>query len=158
MSTGTETDERMDDRLWDSGKPLAEMVRDAANGSSYRELAENGVDPRSGFRVAHSLLWRIGKGEAVKLHPPLVRAIAAAIGRAEREVQLAAAQQVVGLVADDPLGASTDDTQVVIAHVPGMTAADMPLAQEVLSRWAARRKAPQGDSGAYDDGISSTQE
>lgn len=125
--------------VWDSGRPLAALVEAAAEHATYRDLAERGVDPKTGYRVPYAVLWRIGKGEGVKINPPLVRAVAAAIGRPAREVQLAAAQQYVGLVADDPFGATTDEMQVVVAHVPGMTAADMPLAGEVLRKWAVER-------------------
>ncbi|MYT30491.1 MULTISPECIES: hypothetical protein [unclassified Streptomyces] len=78
----------------------------------------------------------------MKINPPLVRAVAAAIDRPMREVQLAASQQYVGLVTSDPFGASTEEMQVIVAHVPGMTAADMPRAQEVLRRWVAERDKP----------------
>ncbi|MEU7163119.1 hypothetical protein AB0A70_00465 [Streptomyces morookaense] len=66
--------------------------------------------------------------------------MAAAIGMEVREVQIAAAQQYVGLMAGDPLGVSTPEAGVVIAHVPGMTPADMPKVQELLNHWASTSK------------------
>jgi hypothetical protein len=122
--------------VWESGTPFADLVREAAEGTTYRKLAEQAVDQRSGYRAAHTTLWKIAKGEQVKIHPALVRAVATATGRPEREVQIAAAQQYVGLVADE-VGMFSPGAAVVVAHVPGMTAGDMPKVQDLLNRWAA---------------------
>lgn len=124
--------------MWESGSPLADLVREAAQNTTYRDLAERAIDRITGFQTDHQMLWKIANGKPVKINPALVRAVAAAIGRPEREVQIAAAQQYIGLIADDPMEASTDEAQVFIAHVPGLTAADMPRAQEVLRQWAER--------------------
>ncbi|MFF0744190.1 hypothetical protein ACFYVL_27705 [Streptomyces sp. NPDC004111] len=64
----------------------------------------------------------------------MVGAVAAAVGRPLREVQIAAAQQFVGLMAGDPLEGS-EDGSLVVAYVPGLTAQDMPRATELLAQW-----------------------
>ncbi|MFE3220265.1 hypothetical protein [Streptomyces antimycoticus] len=119
---------------------MADLVRHAVEGTTYDALTERGVDPKSGYRLPKSTLWRIANAQPVKINPALVRAVATAIDAPIRNVQLAAAQQYVGLVADDPLNASTEEAQVVIAHVPGMRAEDMPRAQEVLRQWVANER------------------
>ncbi|MEV5567589.1 hypothetical protein AB0L54_32750 [Streptomyces sp. NPDC052196] len=134
--------------MWESGAPFSDLVREALEGASSRELADRAIDPTTGYRAAHNTLWKIGQGQNVKINPELVRAVAAAIRKPEREVQLAAAQQYVGLVAGDPLGASTPEATVVVAHVPGASAEDMPKLQELLKGWSARNQdAAPGVSG-----------
>ncbi|CAM5607667.1 hypothetical protein GCM10010329_17120 [Streptomyces spiroverticillatus] len=126
--------------MWESGAPFAELVQEALQGTTSRQLAQRAVDPVTGFQATHTTLWKIGQGQSVKIHPGLVRAVAAGIGKPEREVQLAAAQQYVGLVAGDPLGASTAETTVVVAHVPGSGPKDMTKLQELLKTWAVDGK------------------
>ncbi|MFD7236435.1 hypothetical protein ACFWAT_14155 [Streptomyces syringium] len=152
-------DENVDENAgdaWESGTPFADLVRDAqAAGPTWRELSKRAIDRRTGYQISHSGLWKIAEGQPVKVSPPLVRAVAAMLcsssdegGRSEserereeartlRRVQLAAAQQYIGLMADDPVGASTQDATVVVAHVPGLTAGDMPRVQDLLSQWAS---------------------
>ncbi|MEU3710518.1 hypothetical protein [Streptomyces catenulae] len=122
--------------------PFADMVRAAlaAPGATYRKLTERAIDPETGYQPSHTTLRKIALDEPVKISPPLVRSIAAAVDKPVREVQIAAAHQYVGLIADDPLGASTPEATVVVAHVPGMTAGDMPKVQELLNKWAGGEK------------------
>ncbi len=75
-----------DENLSETGPPtpFADLVRDAltsGEGVTYRSMAERAVDPETGHQVQHSTLWKIAKGEAVKITPAVVRAIAAAIDR-----------------------------------------------------------------------------
>ncbi|RLU85868.1 hypothetical protein CTZ27_26230 [Streptomyces griseocarneus] len=121
----------------ETGTPFTDLVREAQTGKTLRALAELAVDPVTKRAVAHSTLWRIAQGQSIKIEPAVVRAVAEAVGKPLREVQLAAAQQFIGLMAGDPLGASTAEAAVVVAHVPGMTASDMPRVQRLLSQWAA---------------------
>ncbi|MEU5424007.1 hypothetical protein AB0H73_00125 [Streptomyces olivoreticuli] len=117
---------------------------------TYRKLAELAVDPKTGTQVGHSTIWRIAHEAPIKIDPAVVRAIAAAVGLPDREVQIAAAQEFVGLVATDAVGASTPGATVVVAHVPGMTAGDMPKVQEMLRNWAAgdtAERTPGGGGG-----------
>ncbi|MEY9944911.1 hypothetical protein [Kitasatospora sp. GAS1066B] len=124
--------------MWES-TPFADMVREAATGEgvTYRKLAEAAIDPQTRQALNHNALWKIANGEAVKIAPWIVRAIAAAIGRDVREVQAAAAEQYIGLTAGDPFGATTPEASVVVAHVPGLRPADMPKVEELLRNWAS---------------------
>lgn len=121
--------------MWDSGAPFRDLVNTAreASGLTWRQLGERAIDPVTGHCLPHGNLWKIGQGQPVKIYPALVRAVAAAIEEPEEKVQIAAAQQYVGLVATSTSEASST---VVIAHAPGMGRDDMPRAQELLSRWA----------------------
>ncbi|WP_405018147.1 hypothetical protein OHV05_15270 [Kitasatospora sp. NBC_00070] len=124
--------------MWES-TPFADLVRDALgqNGMTLRRLAEAAVDPQTKQSLGHNQLWKIGQGQPVKVLPWIVRAVAAATGKDVREVQLAAAEQYVGLTAGDPLGMGGESAAVVVAHVPGIRPADLPKVQELLRNWAA---------------------
>ncbi|MER6360072.1 hypothetical protein [Kitasatospora sp. NPDC001527] len=123
---------------WES-TPFADMVREAneAPGMTWRKLAERATDPQTGQSLTHNTLWKIAQGDMVKIAPWVIRAAAAALGRPVREVQAAAAEQYVGLVADDPFDVSSPDAAVVVAHVPGLRRADMPQVEALLRSWAA---------------------
>ncbi|MFF0293177.1 hypothetical protein ACFYST_08300 [Kitasatospora sp. NPDC004614] len=124
--------------MWES-TPFTDMVRDAVAGEgvTYRSLAEKAIDPQTKQALTHNVLWKIAHGESVKISPWIVRAVAAAVGRTEREVQIAAAEQYVGLVAGDPFGVSDERVGVVVAHVPGLRRSDMPKVEEMLRGWAS---------------------
>ncbi|MEV7777824.1 hypothetical protein [Kitasatospora sp. NPDC088351] len=123
---------------WES-TPFADMVREAQapEGMTWRKLAERATDPRTGQSLTHNVLWKIAQGDMVKIAPWMMRAIAAALGRPVREVQAAAAEQYIGLIADDPFDVSSADAAVVVAHVPGLRRADMPQVEALLRNWAA---------------------
>ncbi|MET8627954.1 hypothetical protein ABZW30_30145 [Kitasatospora sp. NPDC004669] len=124
--------------MWES-TPFADMVREAAepDGVTYRKLAERAIDPRTGQSLNHNALWKIANGDPIKISPWIVRAVAVAIDRDERDVQLAAAEQYIGLTAGDPFDATTPEAAVVVAHVPGLRKADMPRVEELLRRFAS---------------------
>ncbi|MFM9368095.1 hypothetical protein [Streptomyces sp. Da 82-17] len=123
----------------ESGSPFGDLVREALQVPevTLRSLADKAVDPETGEKVGHTTFWKISKDEPIKVSPPLVRAVAVALGKPAREVQVAAAQQYVGLIAGDPVGASGGDAVVAVVHAPGMTGADMPKVQALLRRLAA---------------------
>lgn len=126
---------------WES-TPFANMVREANTGPgmTWRKLAERAIDPQTGQSLTHNTLWKVAQGDMVKVAPWMIRAVAAALGRPVREVQAAAAEQYIGLVADDPFDASSADAAVVVAHVPGLRPADMPQVEALLRNWAAAPK------------------
>ncbi|MEV0438990.1 hypothetical protein AB0I84_07800 [Streptomyces spectabilis] len=113
---------------------------------TYRKLADRMTDPVTGYVISPSTVFKVTKGQAIRIEPKVIRAFAAGLGLPLRTVQLAAAAEYVGLVADDPLRASTDEAAVVVAHVPGLAAADMPKVREMLERFAS------GDGPAPVDG------
>jgi hypothetical protein len=87
--------------------------------------------------VGYTTLHRIAQDKPIMLEPGVVGAVAAAIGRPEREVRVAASQQYCGLVADDPFEASDGEATVVVVHAPGMGRKDMPKVENLLRRYAA---------------------
>jgi hypothetical protein len=121
------------------GTPFGDLLRAAKEeqGLSYRKLAERAVDPETGVAVGYTTLHRIAQDKPIMLEPGVVGAVAAAIGRPERDVRIAASQQYCGLVAGDPFQASDAETTVVVVHAPGMGRKDMPKVENLLRRYAA---------------------
>ncbi|WP_407838486.1 hypothetical protein ACE1OC_22325 [Streptomyces sp. DSM 116496] len=121
------------------GTPFGDLVRSAKDetGLSYRDLAKRAIDPITGVEVKYATLFRIAKDKPIMLEPGVIGAVAAAIGRPERDVRIAASQQYCGLVADDPFEMSNDETTVVVVHAPGMGRKDMPKVEALLRRYAA---------------------
>ncbi|MER7464072.1 hypothetical protein [Streptomyces sp. NPDC097981] len=118
------------------GTPFADLVRKtlARRKLSYRGFEALAVDPKTGYAPPHTLVWKIDKGQPVKISPALCRAVAVVAERPVREVQIAAAAEYIGLVADDPFGESVGDAKRSVAHVPGLTADDMPLVRDLLRK------------------------
>ncbi|MGW1762777.1 hypothetical protein ACWCQL_01570 [Streptomyces sp. NPDC002073] len=117
--------------------PFGDLVRAARDqGVSLRELEERSRDPETGAVVGYTTFHRIAHDKGVMLTPQLVGAVARAVGRPDREVRLAAAQQYLGLIVGDPLGASSEEASVLVVHVPGATAEDLPRVQTLLAGWA----------------------
>lgn len=130
---------RPEDTPFPKGTPFGDLLRQCMKeqGLSYRRLAERAIDPETGAAVGHTTLHRIAHDKPIMVDPGVIGAVAAALGRPEREVRIAASQQYCGLVADDPFGASADETTVVVVHAPGMGREDMPKVEELLRRYAA---------------------
>ncbi|MEV0416019.1 helix-turn-helix transcriptional regulator [Streptomyces sp. NPDC050448] len=131
------------------GTPFGDLLRSAKEelGLSYRKLAERAIDPTTGEGVGYTTLHRIAANKSIMLSPGVVGAVAAAIGRPERDVRIAASQQYCGLVADDPFGMSNDETTVVVVHAPGMGRKDMPKVEALLRRYAAGEVPPELSEG-----------
>ncbi|MFD9069763.1 hypothetical protein [Streptomyces lasiicapitis] len=127
--------------------PFADLVREALrpDGMTYRKLAERMVDPETGYAISSSTVFKVSKGQAIRVERRVIRAFAAGLGLPLRDVQLAAAAEYIGLVADDPVHGSTQEAAVVVAHVPGLAAKDMDKVREVLAQFAS------GDGPAPDD-------
>lgn len=66
-----------------------------------REFAKQAIDPESGWSPSKSLVGNIVAGHQVKVTPGLLRAVAAGLGVPLRLVQVAAAEQYLGLVLDE---------------------------------------------------------
>ncbi|MGA5268004.1 helix-turn-helix domain-containing protein [Streptomyces lydicamycinicus] len=121
------------------GTPFGDLLRaaKAETGLSYRKLAERAIDPITGVEVGYTTLHRIAQDKSIMLEPGVVGAVAAAIGKPERQVRIAASQQYCGLIADDVFEASNEDATVVVVHAPGMKREDMPKVEQLLRRYAA---------------------
>lgn len=103
---------------------------------SFDDLSEVSVDPKSGYRPAGSYLWKISKGQDVKINPTLIRAIATGLGLPLERVQAAAARQYLGWEAVDPgLGGGGDDDEVIrVARRAGATPSDGGRVEEFVRR------------------------
>lgn len=122
-----------------TGTPFADLVREALKpqGMTFRKLAAGMVDSVTGHVISPSTVYKVKDGQPIRIERKVVRAFAAGLGLPLRTVQLAVAEEYVGLVADDPLNASTSEAAVVVAHVPGLAAEDMPMVSELLARFAS---------------------
>lgn len=119
---------------------LTQLIYAAAgergSGITYDELSKRSVDPESGYRPSANLLNRIGRGESVKLNPPLIAAITVGLGLPAARVEAAAARQFIGYAAIDPgLGGGGEDDEVIrAARRKGATASDDSGVEEFVSR------------------------
>lgn len=109
---------------------LAQLVAAVAGtrgvGLTYEQLAERSIDPEGGYRPSANLLNRIGRGESVKLNPPLIRAITVGLGLPAVRVEAAAHRQFIGQFAavDPGLGDAGDDEVIRVARRAGVTRGD----------------------------------
>ncbi|MFE5558676.1 helix-turn-helix domain-containing protein [Streptomyces sp. NPDC056544] len=124
--------------------PFASRIQQARTERelSTRAFADLAVDPATGYSPSHTTIWNIEQGQPVKVSPALVRAIAVALGQDLREVQIAAAEQYIGMTTTtsgtSAAGGGTEHESTgdftAIAHVPGLTADDMPLVRDLLRK------------------------
>ncbi|MFJ7208209.1 hypothetical protein ACIQWR_32370 [Streptomyces sp. NPDC098789] len=132
------------------GTPFGDLVRTAKaeQGLTLRQLEARSRDPHTGHHVGLSTFHKIVHDQSIMIDPLVLGAVARAIGHPDRAVRIAAAQQYCGLVTGDPFGASDEETTVVVAHVPGLKATDMPKVEQLLTRWAADAKSREaGQAG-----------
>ncbi|KAB7834044.1 helix-turn-helix domain-containing protein [Streptomyces mobaraensis] len=124
---------------WPFGTPLGDLVRQVKDerGISYRKLAEKAVDPKTKERVGYTTFHRIANDERIQVSPGVLGAIAAALGKPDQEVRVAASHQYCGLIADNPFEASAGEATVVVVHAPGVGRKDMPKVENLLRRYAA---------------------
>jgi hypothetical protein len=78
---------------------------------TFEALHQRAVDPVTGYQPSANHLWRIATGQAVKVNPPLMAAIAAGLGIDLIVVQRAAAVEYLGMVlpSDIPLPDTTTE-------------------------------------------------
>jgi hypothetical protein len=115
---------------------LADLVAGRAGAGrqyTFVALSERSIDPESGYRPSANLLWKVAKGESVKVNPELIRAIAQGLGLSIDRVARAATLQFIGYVVDDPFdGHRAGGVTVHVVHEPGSVEADLPMAQEFV--------------------------
>lgn len=112
---------------------VASQLRTGGGRDTIDTLYPRCIDPSTGYAAGRTTVWKLSRPDqatSVKIHPDLVRAMAAGLGLTEKRVQVAAAYQYTGLVATDYAGGT-------ILHEPGVTLDQMPKARAVLDRWAA---------------------
>lgn len=95
---------------------------------TYRAFEDRAVDPETGYRPSKSTVWKVSRGEDVKVSPALVRAFAAGLSLPLARVQAAAAFQYTGLVTSVVGGAT-------VVHEPGVTPEKMASEREIARRW-----------------------
>lgn len=80
---------------------LRELVADQAGSGrplTFVALHQRAIDPATGYQPSPNHLWRIATGQAVKINPPLIAAIAAGLRLDLIVVQRAAAAEYLGMV------------------------------------------------------------
>jgi hypothetical protein len=99
------------------------------------------IDPSTGYAAGRSTVWKLSRpdlAKSVKIHPDLIRAVAAGLGLPADRVQRAAAYQYTGYLATD-LGGGT------VIHRHGMAADQMDKARSFLDRWDKEEQGGAGD-------------
>ncbi|MGW5352254.1 hypothetical protein ACWERV_17295 [Streptomyces sp. NPDC004031] len=94
---------------------IAAAAGDRGRGMTYAELAKKSIDPVTKYQPSPNLLNKIGRGEYVKLNPPLVGAIIAGLGLPPARVHAAAHRQYIGEweAVDPGLGGGGEDDEVI---------------------------------------------
>ncbi|MCI4045090.1 hypothetical protein [Streptomyces sp. TRM75563] len=108
----------------------------AGRALTIREFAQAAVDPVSGTSISKSTAGNLVTGHSVKITKEVLGAIAAGLGISLAQVQLAAMEQYVGVVVDDPFDTDPGDDDVVVrvAHDPDRASEDMPAVRAFLDR------------------------
>lgn len=103
---------------------------------TIRAFAELAIDPETGISISKSTVGNLVQGHTIKITPAVLRAVAAGLGLPLVDVQLAATQQYVGLLLDDPFDTPSGDTDAVVrvAHKPGQKASDMPATRKFVEQ------------------------
>lgn len=99
---------------------LSQLIQEALDkGDSYQRLADRAIDPESGETVSKPYLQRVVKNPpANPPTPPMMRAIAAALGKPFRLIQGATAEQWLQYEATELRGLP-DDVRVIVGHLAG---------------------------------------
>lgn len=104
---------------------------------SFDDLSDISVDPETGYKPSGSHLWKIARGEDVKISPKLIRALKEGLGLPIERIQAAAARQYLGWqVAVDPgIETDTDEDEVIrVSTVGGVTPSETGHVEEFVRR------------------------
>jgi hypothetical protein len=105
---------------------LSALVREAsAAGDSYGDIAKRAIDPETGLQLTKPWIGDLANGD--RKSPPStaqLRALAVGLRRPLVVIQRAAARQYLDFDARELSGYS-DDVRVVVAHLAGMTDAEV---------------------------------
>lgn len=101
---------------------LSQLIQEALDkGDSYQRLADRAVDRTTGETVSKPYLQRIVKNPPVNPPTvPMIGAIAAALGKPERIIKAAVAQQWLQYEATE-LAGYTEEVRVIVGHLAGKT-------------------------------------
>lgn len=108
---------------------LSQLIQEARDkGDSYQRLADRAIDPETGETVSKPYLQRIVMNPpANPPTPPMMGAIAAALGKPVRRIQEAVAKQWLLYEATELAGYDSE-VRIIVGHLAGKT-------PEELRRW-----------------------
>lgn len=111
---------------------------------TFEQLANRSVDPETKYTPSPNLVWTIASGKSVKMHPPLVRALAAGLGLDPQQVADAAHRQFLGWYASDPMAdeslPESDDAIYRVAARQGVTPEQMPAVKDFFEQLRRERE------------------
>ncbi|OKJ06796.1 hypothetical protein [Kitasatospora sp. CB01950] len=122
-----------------SDETLASLVSEQAGAGrryTFAALSERSIDPQSGYRLSHSQLHKISKGDLVKINPELIRALSEGLSLPWDRVAAAAARQYIGYAVEDPGVNAAEGVAVRVARAPGAsggTSRSQDFVNEVLA-------------------------
>lgn len=104
---------------------LSQLIQEALDqGNSYQRLADRALDPETGETVSKPYLQRVVKNPPANPPTvPMMRAIAAALGKPFPRIQEAVAKQWLLYEATE-LSGYDEDTRIIVAHLAGQSPAD----------------------------------
>jgi len=104
---------------------LSQLIQEALDkGESYQRLADRAIDPESGGTVSKPYLQRVVKNPPTNPPTvPMMKAIAAALGKPFERVQEATAKQWLMYAATE-LAGYDEDVRIIVAHLAGKTPVD----------------------------------
>ncbi|MFI8872386.1 hypothetical protein [Streptomyces sp. NPDC055243] len=116
---------------------LSKLIQEALDaGKSLRQLGKAAIDPETGEQISWQYFQKLIKNPPASAPTPLqMRAIAAAIGKSERRVKEAAAEQWLEYRATELTGYG-DTTRIIVSHLGEMS-------EQEKKRWLAMIEADQ---------------
>jgi hypothetical protein len=101
---------------------LSQLIQEALDkGDSYQRIADRAVDPKSGETVSKPYLQRVVKNPpANPPTPPMMHAIAAALGKPFRLIQEAVAEQWLQYAATE-LSGLDPEVRIIVGHLASKT-------------------------------------
>lgn len=105
---------------------LSKLIQDALDkGDSYQRLADRATDPESGETVSKPYLQRVVKNPPANPPTvPMMRAIAAALGKPFARVQEATAKQWLQYEATELSGYDAE-VRIIVGHLAGKSRAEL---------------------------------
>ncbi|WPO70263.1 hypothetical protein [Streptomyces sp. KN37] len=118
-------------------RALSDLIQEALDGGkTLRQLGKAAIDPETGERISWQYFQKLVKNPPASAPSPLqMRAIAAAIGKSERRVKEAAAEQWLEYRATE-LSGYGEPVRVIVAHLGDMT-------EQEQRRWLAMIEADE---------------
>lgn len=124
---------------------LSQLIQEALDkGDSYQRLADRAVDPDSGETVSKPYLQRVVKNPPVNPPTvPMMKAIAAALGKSFSRVQEATAKQWLLYEATE-LAGYDEEVRIIVGHLAGKSKGEL-LQWRLMIEAAERAKREAGE-------------